>query len=330
MVSMNELSAEDRAMCEEWERLYAQPNVGIEPYRDDIVRSHLLDELKKTAIPRTPDNFQKAIDEGLKARRKHNIKIDIDKYTFNLNINRAMPREKPDARLFIGIPYRLGKVGFNGCDCMGLAVMFYNANGWTLWKQGEGWEGTKKTFRYVRNHFKRIEKKELEYGDLILHGNHCDIFLGWAPKNKHDYVVLNHAINSGDGCTSSKIIIIGDTEYKESFNQSAEYFHRKKPIDCYCLSYEDMEVIKLNLIGNPYEYRDPFYYMLFRGYNIKTAEKIANEAEQNYYMLDGIINATIEKAEKRIKERLYKELEDKQNEYNKKAIAEGRPTIDLI
>ena len=330
MVSMNELSAEDRAMCEEWERLYAQPTVGVQPYWEGIERSNLAETLKRLAIPRTPDNFQKAIDEGLKARRKHNIKIDIDKYTFNLNINRAMPREKPDARLFIGIPYRLGKVGFNGCDCMGLAVMFYNANGWTLWKQGEGWEGTKKTFRYVRNHFKRIEKKELEYGDLILHGNHVDIFLGWSPSNENDYVILNQAINSGDGCTSSRILTIGDWEYEQSFNQKGEYFHRKKAIDCYCLSIDDMEVIKLNLIGNPYEKRDPFYYALFRGHDIKAAEKIANEAEQNFYMIDGIINATIEKAEKRIKERIYKELEDKQNEYNKWAIAEGRPTVDFI
>ena len=47
-------------------------------------------------------------------------------------------------------------------------------------------------------------------------------------------------------------------------------------------------------------------------------------------MIDKIINTTIEKAERRIKERLYKELEDKQNEYNKKAVAEGSPTVDFV
>ena len=331
MIELKDMNEEDRAMCEEWERLYTESGkqFSFEGY-DNIERSNLLGALKDYAIPRTPDNYKKAIDLGIEAREKAGVTIDINNYSFDLNDNRALSGEKPDARFFIGIPYRLGKVGLDGCDCMGLAVMFYNANGWLLNKQGEGWEGTKKTFRYVRRYFKRIEKEELEYGDLILHGNHVDIFLGWSPSNKHDYVILNHAINSGDGCTSSKIITIGDTEYTELFDQKAEYFHRKKPINVRILDIYDTQVIRLNLIPNPYERCDPFYYALFRGYDIKTAEKIANEAEQNFYMIDKIINITIEKAERRIKERLYKELEDKQNEYNKKAIAEGWATIDIV
>lgn len=333
MIKLEDLDEQTRKMCEEWERFYNEPLHLIEATEDKVIYSDLAETLRKYAIPRTPDNFAKAIEDGDNARHKAGITYDISKYKFDIMQGRGNC-DKPDARLFVGIPYNLGGIGFDGCDCMGLACMFYASNGWHLPKLKEGWEGTKDVFRYVRKYYKRIEKKDLQYGDLILHGQHADIFLGWSPYNNHDYVLLNQSINSGEGCTVSKIIQIGDTEFMASFNSKGEYFHRDeskdKPTSKYCINVDDMEVIKINLLQNPYEGRDPFFFALYRGYDLEEADKMAREAENKMTMVDGRINDVIEKAVVHNTEKLYKELKRIQDDFNEKAIKEGTPTVELI
>ena len=332
MIELEDMNEEDRAMCEEWEEFYKKPLPVLE-YPDTLTRSNtrnnLAELMKQVSIPRIEETFTKAMEDGANARLRAGITYDINEYRFSMD-KWEETAPQVDARMFVGIPYRLGKIGFDGCDCMGLASMFYCAHGWLLEKDGEGWQGTKNLFRYVRNTFKRIKKKELEYGDLILHGNHVDIFLGWSPSNDNDYVLLNQAINSGEGCTSSKIITIGDLEYNTSFDSKAEYYHRKSRYLTWLPNANDVEVITINLLGNPYEYRDPFFYMLYRGYELETADKIARDCEKALTMIDGRINDTIEKALARNTGKLYKELKRIQDEFNKRAIQEGSPTVELV
>ena len=71
MIELKDMNEEDRAMCEGWERLYTESGkrFSFEGY-DNIERSNLLGALKDYAIPRTPDNYKKAIDLGIEAREK--------------------------------------------------------------------------------------------------------------------------------------------------------------------------------------------------------------------------------------------------------------------
>jgi hypothetical protein len=333
MVNMNELSEEDRKMCEEWEELYKKPLPLIKDEGYEDMYSHLAETMRQHAIPRQQESITKVMEEGENARRKAGIKYDINEYQFDAMGIRCEGGANPDARLFIGIPYKLGSIGFDGCDCMGLAQLLYACNGWHLPKLKEGWNGTKDMFRYVRRYFKRIEKSDLQYGDLILHGNHADIFLGWSPSNKNDYVILCQAINSGEGNTVSKVYCFGDTEYKESFDCKAEYFHRDESKDKenkYRITIYDEEVIKINLLGNPFEKRDPFYFALYRGYSIDNAEKMAQVTESNLTMIDGRINHAVEKSYQRNVEKLYKELKRVQDDFNLEAKKEGRPIVELV
>lgn len=292
-------------------------------YHNDLftMKSDLVGILEKYKLPRSGDRLRVAIDGGKMARQKAGVNVDINSYSFDMDNRRATSDDSIDARMFIGIPYRLGQIGFHGCDCMGLACMFYACNGWWLPKKKDGWEGTKKCFTYIRRWYKRIEKKDLQHGDLILHGNHVDIFLGWSPSNKNDYVLLNQSINSGEGCTTSQIITLGDWEYMESFNQQAEYFHRDESKDTtnYILSDSDMEVIKLNLIKNPYWGQDPFYFMLWRGYSVKNANDIAVECEKKLLMIDDRINGVIETARNRARREVYEAEKSLITKYNELA-----------
>lgn len=333
MIKLEDMDEATRKECEEWERMYKEPLHLIERMENRNIYANSVEMLHKYAIPRVPDNFAKAIEDGDNARHKAGITYDISKYKFDIMQGRGNC-DKPDARLFIGIPYKLGGLGFDGCDCMGLACMFYASNGWHLPKQKESWEGTKGVFRYVRKYYKRIEKEDLQYGDLIIHEQHVDIFLGWSPYNKNDYVLLNQSVYSAEGCTSSRIIQIGDTEYMTTFNSNCEYFHRDEskdePTSKYCINVDDMEVIKINLLENPYEGRDPFFFALYRGYDLEEADKMARDAENKMTMVDGRINGVIERLVTHNTEKLYKELKRIQDEFNKRAIEEGSPTVELV
>lgn len=333
MDDLKNMNEADRAMCEEWEELYKKPLPRIEDKGYEEMYSNLAETMRLHAIPRTHEIFTMAIEAGTKARDKAGITYDINQYKFDITQNHCERGASPDARLFVGIPYKLGAVGFDFCDCMGLARLFYACNGWHLPKLKEGWAGTKDMLRYVRRYWERIGKNDLQYGDLILHGNHADIFLGFSPSNKHDFVLLNQAINSGEGCTSSSIVTIGDAEFMEAFDSAAEYFHRDESKDKeskYRISTHDAEVIKINLLENPYEGRDPFYFALYRGYSIDAADKMARESEHNLTMIDGRINGVVERSYQRNVEKLYRELKSRQDEFNAKAVEEGRPIVELI
>lgn len=90
-----------------------------------------------------------------------------------------------DINKFIGVPYKSGGESMQGCDCIGLARLFYQAHGWKQdFRDGkpivakEDASAWKRLFRYMRVNFEKIEITQLTFGDIVLFEIERDIHFG--------------------------------------------------------------------------------------------------------------------------------------------------------
>jgi cell wall-associated NlpC family hydrolase len=93
--------------------------------------------------------------------------------------------EKQDINKFIGIPHQFGGDSYESCDCLGLCRLFYREHNVGLdftdgkpitkdWKK----DGHLRLRRYFKKYFVRVEKDELQYGDIVLFDLYGDTHFG--------------------------------------------------------------------------------------------------------------------------------------------------------